>query len=205
MAIVNTIPVKNIVLPLERQQFWEIEHCIDFLQILHPILDWSFRLVSIPSWDYLDIFSMRGEMRVDEYEAGAKEKKGNCHSALNDQDYYYIMNHDYYHIMNHVKHCYKCNQHCNVIKKKTLVLNWAPGRVLKLSSSGIEQYQIKSLLVVVMVMKMMVTVMVMKIWEMVIIMFILIEQQDLPEEDGEVESSKRGWVEENMTWAERVL
>ena len=47
---------------------------------------------------------MRGEMRVDEYEAGAKEKKGNCHSALNDQDYYYIMNHDYYHIMNHVKH-----------------------------------------------------------------------------------------------------
>ena len=66
---------------------------------------------------------MRGEMRVDEYEAGAKEKKGNCHSALNDQDYYYIMNHDYYHIMNHVKHCYKCNQHCNVIKKKTLVLN----------------------------------------------------------------------------------
>ena len=73
--------------------------------------------------------------------------------------------------------------------------------MLKLSSSGIEQYQIKSLLVVVMVMKMMVTVMamkmmvtvmVMKIWEMVIIMFILIEQQDLPEEDGEVESSKRG-------------
>ena len=27
------------------------------------------------------------------------------------------MNHDYYHIMNHVKHCYKCNQHCNVIEK----------------------------------------------------------------------------------------
>ena len=49
MVIVHTIPVKNIVLPLERQQFWEIEHCIDFLQILHPILDWSFRLVSIPS------------------------------------------------------------------------------------------------------------------------------------------------------------
>ena len=92
-----------------------------------------------------------------------------------------------------------------ILSKKTLVLNWAPGRVLKLSSSGIEQYQIKSLLVVVMVIKMMVTVMVMKIWEMVIIMFILIEQQDLPEEDGEVESSKRGWVEENMTWAERVL
>ena len=75
--------------------------------------------------------------------------------------------------------------------------------MLKLSSSGIEQYQIKSLLVVVMVIKMMVTVMVMKmwkmmmvmvmkIWEMVIIMFIQIEQQDLPEEDGEVESSKRG-------------
>ena len=52
-------------------------------------------------------------------------------------------------------------------------------------------------MLVVMVMeiwKMMVTVtvMVMKIWEMVIIMFILMEQQDLPEEDGEVESSKRG-------------
>ena len=52
-----------------------------------------------------------------------------------------------------------------------MVLNWAPGRVLKLSSSGIEQYQIRSLLIMIMIMSFLLTMI--KI-NMLIIMVVII-------------------------------